>query len=424
MTKGRFILALLCLFTMVFLSGCWGAKEPDELGFILYTGVDKVEGNLLEVTFGIAVPQAGGAEGKGGKSERELEIVSVNAASFYGAVQLANAFVSRDLTFLHNRALIFSEEVAREGLEGYVNTMIRSRELRRNTFVLVANGKAKEFIASNQAILETYPYRQMEFFLEGKKFVGFIPHSNLNMFYKALKSPGEEAITALCGVNDGKGRGIITDKEGKIIQEIAYLPGEIPRQGGNKIDIIGTAVFRGDKLMGYLNGNETRYYQMVKGDFQSAMITLPDPENKESLLVIVLKVELGRPPTIKVDVKGEKPRIQIDLLLEGEIISTQSSTNYESGVEKAELEQYAGSIINNEILAVIQKTQQEYQSDIFGFGDHTRSFFWTWSAWEQYNWSEKYPQAEVEAKTTVKIRRTGLKIRTSPLPEVKGGEGP
>lgn len=403
------LLVLQCCLLLLF-SGCWGSRETDELGLVLVLGIDKGKENVIEVTLSVAVPKPLGSEGN--LEEADTEKVYVEASSIYGALQLGNAFISRDLTLIHNRVVIVSEEIAREGLSKYINPLIRSRDIRRSNFLFITRGTAKEFIEKNRSFLEMNPSRQFELLINAQKNTGLMPISTIDDFYKASKSLGKEAVTALVGVNEKP----IKNEEAKslpeaIKKEMDYLAGDIPREDGNKIDLMGSTVFKGDSLIGFLTGAQTRYYQMVTGSFQSGIFSFPDPQKSEEFLTVV-KLKRGRQPIIRVTLLGDTPKIDINLILEGEILSIQSGLGYETGEQYLEFEQFLEEYISREVQALITKTQEEYESDIFGFGDYARKYFWTWPAWEEYQWLKKYPQAEVNVETTLSIRRAGLLTKT------------
>lgn len=407
-SKAAFLL-LICLL-LLFVSGCWGARETDELGYVLSIGLDKGKENILQVTFQIALPQALGSGGE--EKGKNTEIVTVESASLFGALQLVNAFVSRDVTLIHNRAFIISEELAREGISKYINPMTRSREIRRNTLIFVTRGQAREFVEKNQPILEKNPSRQFELIIEAKHFTAFISDSTLSDVIDGLKSPGKSVVTALVGINEGKeGEARGWEQSEKARHEAAYLPGSLPRQGGNKAEVIGLAVFHEDRLAGFLNGAQTRFYQMAAGIYESAVFTLPDPQYPEKYM-IALELKRGRRPAIRVDLSREAPVIEINQVLEGEIMSIQSGVNYESGDLERVLEEYAADYISREVGNVVRLVQQEFGSDIFGFGNYTRGYFLTWQDWVDYSWLERFPSAEVRVNTDIQIRRTGLMEKT------------
>ncbi|MDX9871299.1 MAG: Ger(x)C family spore germination protein [Clostridia bacterium] len=404
------LLAIILSFSLIFFTGCWGSREPDELSFVLSMGLDKGREGIVQVSFQEAIPQDLGGEGDG----EATTVIAIESASIFGALQLGNTFTTRELTLIHNRIIIISEELAKEGLEKYLNPLIRSREIRRNTFIAIARGSAYDFLKNNKPILEKYVSRQFELILKNIALDGFSVNSTLSEITQSIKSPGREAAIAILAVNKEEKDSTAQEERSnaeKALYEESYLAGEVPHQGGNKIDIIGLAAFRGDKLAGFLNGSETRYYHMVTGKLNSSIFTFADPEKPEEYM-IVMKIKKGRNPAIKVDLSGEKPVIQTDLVLEGEIMSIQSGVNYELAEDAAELQTYLEETITREVTKVLKKTQEELQSDIVGFGDYTRQYFWTWQDWVDYNWPEKYPEAEIQVRTQLAVRRTGLMTRT------------
>src|SRR5690625_7360160 len=67
---------LLLLFATVFLTGCWGRNEVEDLGFVLGIGIDKAgdeNSDHLRLTVAVAIPQAlaggGGEVGAGGQGD-------------------------------------------------------------------------------------------------------------------------------------------------------------------------------------------------------------------------------------------------------------------------------------------------------------------------------------------------------------------
>jgi spore germination protein KC len=420
--RRKVILLVWISLCFLLLPGCWDSRETDQLGYVLVIGIDKGEENIIRVTFQLAIPEPV----EGGQTEKGTEVVSVEAPSIFAAQELIDTFVSKRSTIIHNKAIVVSEDIAREGLSKYINPLVRSRNLRRTNYLLVTQGKAHDFIMENvNLIFERYPSRQFDIFMTSTYMTGLIPNADVHKFYEALNSPGRQPIAALVGVEnknkEQEGEQQAQDKEKetknekeKVEEGMAYVPGEIPREGGNKIEMIGTAVFHDDRLVGFLNGKETRYYQMVTGGFGRGNFTFPDPDPVEGgSNIINIEIMKGRSPEIKVDPAQEK--IKLRLFLEGEILSIQSGENYERGALKRQLEDYVSNHITKELMRLIRKTQDEYKSDIFGFGEFTRIDFWTWRDWVNYEWLSKYPQYQVSVETFFHVRRSGMMIRTSPI---------
>ncbi len=391
-------------------------NETDELAYVIAMGLDRGETNVVRVTLQVAIPSALAAgSDKGG--EEGTEIISVEAGSLFGALQLANAFVSRKLTLKHNELVIISDVIAREGLDKYINPLIRSRDVRRDTIIAITQGSAMEFLKNNKKSLEKNPAREFAMSFGSKEYTALTFDTSLNDFNKSVKSHGSSPVLSLVGVKGEENKPVTKNMsyEEKLLNEVSYLPGEVSREGGNEVDIIGLAAFQGERLIGFLNGSETRYYMMLTDRFKSADFTFPDPHEKNK--AIIVRITQGRNPERKVEISGEKPIIHIGLFLEGEILSIQSGINYEEPGELAKLDSYIADIIKSGVMALIRRTQEEFQCDIVGFGEETRKFFWTWQEWARYDWTDKYPAAEVQLEVTMVTRRTGLMRKTYPTAE-------
>ncbi|HHZ16857.1 MAG TPA: Ger(x)C family spore germination protein [Clostridia bacterium] len=422
--KQKIVFLMLLAAALVFLTACWSSHETDELGYIILLGIDKGERNIVNVTFQLAIPQPI----EGGDAEKASEVISVEAPSLFAALELADSFISKHLTFIHNKAIIVSEEIAREGLDRYINPLVRSREVRRTNFLMVTQGKASELIQANKTLVfERYPSRQIDIFMAASRTTGLLPHADIHRFYEGLNSPGSQPIAALIGMEKKSPEKEKEDElkqqeqnsKEKVEQGLAYLPGEIPRKGGNEIEIIGLAAFREDKLIGYLNGKETRFYQLLTGNFVRGSVTFPDPDPKEAgSNIIVAEIIQGRKPEVTIDLRQQKMKIR--LFLEGEILSIQSGENYEQGRLRRQLEDYVSRTISREATRLIRKTQEEFRADIFGFGENTRTDFLTWQDWIEYDWLSKYPQFEVSVETEFHVRRTGMMMRTAPSEQKEG----
>ena len=103
----------------------------------------------------------------------------------------------------------------------------------------------------------------------------------------------------------------------------------------------------------------------------------------------------------------------VKIYLEGEITSVPSGINYEQAEYKELLEAHISQIMMQEMTDLVKRTQ-DCDSDIVGFGYRFRSHFRRSQEWQEYNWAEKFPQADITVDVECKIRRTGLMWRTTP----------
>ena len=178
----------------------------------------------------------------------------------------------------------------------------------------------------------------------------------------------------------------------------------------NPVEFAGTALFRGDKLVGILTTEETRTLSMLLGEHPSAFAVFEDP--LEPANYVNIDLHLGRTPKIETKLNNGQPTITISLLLEGEITSIPSGIHYEETAYRTLLEEHVNQILRRRVENLIALTQ-ELRCDPAGISMHFRPCFRTYQEMEEANILDLYNRAGVEVTVITKIRRTGLMWRSS-----------
>ncbi|MCL5935390.1 MAG: Ger(x)C family spore germination protein [Firmicutes bacterium] len=325
------------------------------------------------------------------------------------AFNLVNTEFGRKISLQHTTAFVFSEELAREGLHHYLNPLNRYRETRGTTFVLVCRGKARDFLKKNMPPLEVSPAKQVHLFLKSSKLNALVHMIQFREFYQDTKSISREPVTPLVAISE-KGLNLAGPPELDKLGD--FLAGDMPSDKG-EVQFIGSAVFKGDKMVGELTGDETRYLNMITGHMELSFLVVSDPEKKGEPVGINLRQ--ARKPKIKVRFTPETPVIEVEIYQEPEIVGVGSGINYESTELKPVLEKALEDIIRERCEKLVARSQDEFRADIFGLGRYASKNFLTRSDWEKFHWEKVYPMARVEIKVHVKIRRTGLMLKTQPV---------
>ncbi|OPZ75019.1 MAG: hypothetical protein BWY80_00338 [Firmicutes bacterium ADurb.Bin456] len=347
--------------------------------------------------------------------------MGLKSNSIIPSLNLFDISVDRRLSLLHTKAYIISEELAEEGLEKLLLPLIRYRELRGTSLILISRGSAKDYMEKNKPLLELSPTKQFELIRALTGSHGLYSSTLFQHFYNDLKSLAVEGTVPLVAIQNSDPETAQTAAEEGVsnLTPGDYVAGEVPITGGNPVQIIGSAVFRGDRMVGSIGGEETRYLLMLQGRFGRGKLTVTDPLAGKPASVD-FDVKQARRSKIKTRIDPEgNVAIDVDIFLEPEIIGINSGVNYESKENKAILEEAFSYEIQRGCQELIRRTQEEFRSDIIGFGNKVRRHFWTSSPWEEFHWLERYPEAEVNVTVHSRIRRTGLLLKTTPS---RGGE--
>lgn len=406
----RLMVGTILLGIGILLAGCNGAKESEEVAYIVAIGIDKAEQEgMIKVTYQIARPNV---EGNKGGSDQDILLLTNTAVTIAESLNLLNSTMALVPSMSHIKVLIVGEELARQGLADMWGSLKRYREYRGSMFVLVARGTAKAFLDENKPVFNISISKYYETMLGSGMEAGYYLRTSFHQFYIRLKSQSAQSYATLVGVSPSLGEGKIATKKvpgGKID---GYVAGGIPLEGGNPVAFAGTAIFSGDKMVGTLSTTETRMLGMLLGKYNHGFFTVVDPLDGKYFLNVILR--LGSAPDIKVVLADGHPVITVKIMLEAEISNLPSGINYEQNSYLGLLEEQVNTVCQQEMLNMIRHTQ-ELDSDVVGFGYYIRPLFNTYQEYLNYNWCEKYKQAEVNVTINTQVRRTGLMIRTYPV---------
>ena len=223
----------LFLIATIFLGlyGCSDAAEPDSLGYVVAIGIDKSENPKakydITLQFANPVTISGGASEEGGKGGQEsIKNITVTAPSIYSAVNIANHVVSKIFTLSHTKVVVFSEDVARDGIEDILETIGRSSDIRPNTYFTVSKCSAKELLEAVNPETEVNPTRYYTMLFENSSS-GFIPQSKSQDFYFFAGSDEKNTVLPLSSINEKKGTYNFSDSGYQYKLE-DFSAGEIP----------------------------------------------------------------------------------------------------------------------------------------------------------------------------------------------------
>lgn len=125
---------LLCLLAALG-AGCNGARETDQVAYIISIGIDVAPGGEYNITYRLAKPSfLGGDTGKGGGGDSS-ELITITAPSLAIARELLGTTVARFPNLSHTKAVFIGEGLARKGVADALGPLIRFRELDRKSVV-------------------------------------------------------------------------------------------------------------------------------------------------------------------------------------------------------------------------------------------------------------------------------------------------
>ncbi|MBX6352167.1 MAG: Ger(x)C family spore germination protein [Thermoflavifilum sp.] len=413
--RGRFARLRRCAATIcavvslsLLTAGCFDRQELEQQAFVTSIAIDKAPDGMVDCTFRIALPvnTAGGSSSTGKDPQAGTTPVTYRARSITEAMALANTSVERVLTFTHLTSVLIGEDLAREGISQQLQPLVRYREFRRTVMLAIAKGKARDFLLSDQPMLERSPARMADALVQVGDSSGLIPGDRLHDFLTALENPHEDPVASLVAVNAA----VQQDPQGKSgIQgdNVSYDAGSIRRAGGNPVEWAGTAVFQGDKLVGYLNARETILLQLLRGRLRRTKLEFPDPQDPTKTVGLILRRE--RSP--QYDIRLSDPlRVTVRVPLDVDLTSTEVKTDYTLPGNREYLERQLTHMMEQEMEALLIKLERQYRADVVPISRQGRPKFATYQQFAAYRWEEKLPDAQYQVQPDLHIRRFGVQF--------------
>ncbi len=358
------------------------------------------ENNKLKLSFQISVP--GGSSESGGSSQSDSSIVTtIECDSFDSGVNLLNSYLSKESNLAHCKIIVFSEEFASNGISETLFTLMNKVEVRPDSNVLVSRCSAEYFLNNSKPMLEKLSARYYEIAPTSSEYTGFTQNITLSDFFSDYTDTFQTCYAILGGINSSDTHSLDTS-ENSYEKDASNKANETLIQGKSNIENMGLAVFKGDKLVGELNGIETICHQMISSTLNSCIINIPSPFEENNS--ISLRVRLVKDTKNKVKLVNGSPYITSKVMLEARILTMNENSKYITTEEMETLEKALNRYLTVKLNEYVYKVSKEFQSDIDGFGKHVVHNFQTFEDWDNFNWLQNFKNSffDITVDTTIK----------------------
>ena len=385
--KRVFILSLIV--SLLFLTGCWGKREVEELAPLLGVGFDlgKKPGTFL-ITQQFAKPKKGAASG----SEVEARTFSVEASSAREAIEKISAVSYRKPFMGSLRVVIIGEDVAKEGsFTDMLDFAQRFSEFRRSMYLVLAKGKAQD-ILNLKLRSEQLPAEAIKSNIESGDELSNFPTVRLGHYLTILSTKSTSPILPVIeSVKPGAG--------------IEYKAEE--NNQPEEIRIQGAGVLRRGRLVDFMTDEETKGYMWLDNDVIQRLITTTELEESPKFGGDVLN------STTKYKLKTNNGKLELQYQIKASIAIDEILGLKEqlSGPEWVELvkgaEKSFAKVIEKECESSIKK-QRELGCDFLGIGRHIEqrnSAYWQTI---KEHWEEEVKDFPISIEVQVTIHHTGM----------------
>lgn len=374
----KWLLSLLTVFCAFGLTGCWDRVEVKDLALVIAKGIDRGPDNSIAVSIQTAVPSGVGGGGDGGGTDsgpgKSFIFATATGENIKDADQHLQEQLPRRIYLAHRRLLIIGEDEAKAGIKDVLDQFGRDPQNRMRDLIIVAKGgTAKDFLTM-PTVIEKIPGQEMRT-IEKQESGSVITMLD---FLQAASSDGVVPIAAAMEKKDN------------------------PAPGEQTFFLTSTAVMKNLKLVGYLSDEETRGVMWLKGKIGRGYITADIPERGTITLALT-----GANRKIEPMLTQGRVEFNVHVSGKGEVVENNTHLDISTKAAYAMIK----TAFEDEVKRYIQEAfvhAQEYDSDVFGFGNEIyRTHPKAWKEMKQ-NWDELFKDAKLNLSVDIEPLRTGM----------------
>lgn len=323
------------------LAGCWGIAPVEKSGLISVMGVDLVAGGY-RVSLLVSRPPGTPTSGLGGSAHgKPVTLDEAAAPTVAQAIEHLRASSPLDLNFTHLSVLVVSAAVAGSGVAAPLAILATTRHQVETPWLVVARNTSAVSIL--QALTDKLPR-------PGDVAVDTIVQARQGTPYRAahlftllneMNLEGDEFATAGAGLR--------------------------PSPDGPRLEMGGVAVFRADRLVGWLDGGAAWGWLLATGRAGRPVLTVPTPDGPVGLQI------LGDRRTIRVSqgLAGPVAMIGIRLVTSVVVLPPGPADFWRDPGQEAALRSAAESAIADDVSAALAAARSA-GADVFSLGEFVR----------------------------------------------------
>lgn len=448
--KKKFIIILILFVVFItFIAGfsnSYVSHRIEHLAYVLVLGIDKGEKAKLKISTQF-INVSSSSSGASSDSS-QIVLTSCEANSMFSGLNLLNSYIGKEINLAHCSVVVFSEEIAKEGISSEIYSLINNEEIRSSANIVVTNCKAYDYINNSKPNLENLTSKYFDTFDITSKLTGYFSNITLGDFFNNLSENNSDPIAVLGGLNStarseenksssnssvesssssnsGNSDNIngetsnsnsssqdVKEQEKQDIEtnQNNLVAGKSSIVGGRGTEDLGIAIFSGDKYIGELTVWESICHSLITNSIDTCIISVEDPlvENKQ----LEIQLSPNKKSKITSNIENGDININIELNLIANILSLNSNINYEDTDTINKISTATQNRLNDELNKYFDKTARKYNVDIDKYYLSILKYFPYQKNFDDFNYKEKLKNANFNCNTHVNIISSLLITKT------------
>ena len=381
---------ILLIGISLLLTGCWDQRELSTITIVTGMAIDKGKNGKFKLTIESVNETELYEQTATGNSPSVL--FSLEGETIAELAYKMNIGFSKNAIYSHMRTLVVSKAIAESGMMEFLDTFERSRELRDDFDVILAKeGEAADILQVVYTFQKSSSLKIMSQLESATKGWGSTPNVKVKDLISALTSPGRQPVMTAVRIQGKPKKGESVDNMKKTHPDAIVV-------------IDSMALFKGEKLVGFLSVEDTRNYLWTQNQIENTSISVPCGKNQFAALRII-----DSKTTVKGRIKNGKPKIGVDIVMEGAIYGSSCKGHMDDPKTYKKLDELTNQYVREKVSKTIQTVQDDYGVDIFGFGEVVYRQDYKQFKKVADHWDEAFKDAEIDVSVDTMIRRAGLR---------------
>lgn len=422
-------LFLLSIIILTTLTGCYDYREINTLAIVSATEINKI-GNEYQVSVQAINPQA---PDKTTNSQAPFIIYTGTGKTIQEAYRSITLSASRFMYSNHLDLLIINEKIAKENISDLIDYYIRNPGIRNEFYVLIS--KDDNILSITTPIDEISSASIKESIENNYKYYGVSSRTTFSEFVNMNLNPNQEIVLPTIELikdthtedknineskdnnddvnankdkdnndnNDKNKSNNSEDKNNKFNQEENESDGTSNKntektEVKDKYLLGGYAIFKNNKLIGYLNNKESINYNILTNNIKNTIITYECSKNK------YLAVEITDSNS---SIKTKNNKVSININLKGNINESHCNIDITKNKNIKKISHEIEEKLNKEITNDILNVRDNYHTDIYKFKDIIYKHDYSYYQKIKNNYDEAYQNLDISVKTNIQLVEKG-----------------
>ncbi len=373
----RIFIIISCSLLLLFIStNSYNQTGLEHYYFVIAIGLDKSENNLLKFTVQLSTSKDDSSSSSGSSQANKFEIFSVEAKTINESITILNNYLNKKLNLSHCSAIVISEELARNGIEDYLNSLSNNTELRHSALLLISSTSSYDLIKNIGNSGEAFTSRLYDHFSTSLNYTGFSYNSTFGSFFEAINNDSRDPL-ALYVLQDEK------------VNQTS-----------------GFGIFKDDKLIEIASINDSISHLILTNNLKNSTIRLTSPYKDNEFIDVELS--LYKDSSLDIEIINNVPCITANIYPEGKVLSSGSTFNYTQNELNKTIENLTNEYISTSLKNYFYNVVNKLNCDTIGIEEKYKSKLLTENEFNKTNWNNTFQKSLFTSKIKTKINSSNL----------------